>query len=216
MEKHISVRHLNLQKIDGGSNGINYIRNKGKNGKFKHSKFAPAILKYGWDNFEHIFLNETSDPINADKLESYYISIYDSVNSGYNCNTGGNANKKLSDETKKKISESGKQRYKNMSTEEYNNLVKYLREHNPMLGKKWTDKQREAYNNKNKDFLFGKNNPSARPVDAIDPATGNVYKSFETMTDAVKFFNLSNTAHISECCRGKRKKCKGYIWKYRN
>lgn len=42
---------------------------------------------------------------------------------------------------------------------------------------------------------------------------GNLIKVFDTVIDACKEVN---DYHISEVCRGKRKSCKGFIWKYVN
>ena len=86
------------------------LRNRWRNGNgykpnYKYnSKFYNAILKYGWDNFEHIILEkdiETLDEANA--RESYWISYYDTFNNnekGYNMTPGGD-NHIYDDETKK-------------------------------------------------------------------------------------------------------------------
>ena len=42
---------------------------------------------------------------------------------------------------------------------------------------------------------------------------GNLIKVFDAIIDACKEVNAY---HISEVCRGKRKSCKGFIWKYVN
>ena len=54
--------------------------------------FYYAIQKYGWDNFEHIILEDNLTSEEADKLEIEYIAKYDSTNSqfGYNLSEGGN------------------------------------------------------------------------------------------------------------------------------
>lgn len=58
-------------------------------GKYKNPKFAPAILKYGWDGFEHIVLHENITLTEANKLEKKLITSYDSLDNGYNCTEGG-------------------------------------------------------------------------------------------------------------------------------
>lgn len=73
------------------------------------SKFYNAILKYGWDNFEHKILAKVSDE-DADELEKYYIKKYDCLDGGYNLDNGGKLNKHHSEETKKKMSEKAKGR----------------------------------------------------------------------------------------------------------
>lgn len=39
-------------------------------------------------------------------------------------------------------------------------------------------------------------------------------KVFDSMTEAAKELGLANCSHISGCCRGERKTCGGYHWKY--
>ena len=72
-------------------------------------KFYKAILKYGWDNFTHEILKECKES-DVDYWESYYIKLYDTINKGYNLESGGCANKTVSEETKALISEAGKRR----------------------------------------------------------------------------------------------------------
>jgi|LGVE01.1.fsa_nt_gb group I intron endonuclease len=67
-------------------------------------KFANAIMKYGWDNFEHIILEETNNENEADILEREYVLKFNSFKNGYNSTTGGYKNFKISEEAKKKIS----------------------------------------------------------------------------------------------------------------
>jgi group I intron endonuclease len=94
-----------------GENGRNYIE-KNKDGSFLIPKFAPAILKYGFDEgFEHIVLPtvyKTQEELNAAEIAT--IAKYDSFNNGYNATLGGGGFGKLSEETRRKISESNKGR----------------------------------------------------------------------------------------------------------
>ena len=66
-------------------------------------KFYAAILKYGWDNFEHIILDINLNQEQANEREKYYIIFYDSLNNGYNATDGGK-NRTLSEEEKRQIS----------------------------------------------------------------------------------------------------------------
>jgi group I intron endonuclease len=59
------------------------------NGKYKHPKFAPAILKYGWNNFDHIILAENLSLKESNRLEKEMIIKYNSFNNGYNSTIGG-------------------------------------------------------------------------------------------------------------------------------
>ena len=79
-----------------------------KNGEgYKHNQhFYNAIQKYGWDNFKHEIVCSDLTDKEADWLEKYLISYYNSSNRnyGYNIEGGGNNNKIISDETKSKQS----------------------------------------------------------------------------------------------------------------
>ena len=69
--------------------------NNGKGYTSQH--FANAINKYGWDNIEHIILQEGLDKEEAEELEQYMIQWYDTANSqyGYNITLGGEGFKGL-------------------------------------------------------------------------------------------------------------------------
>ena len=93
--------------------------------KYKNNKnFYPDIEKYGWDNIEHIILEENLSKEDACESEKYNIKKYNCIYpNGYNLSIGGdlpslglkrseetkeklrviNTGKKLSEETKKKI-----------------------------------------------------------------------------------------------------------------
>ena len=63
-----------------GNNGSGYKR---------CTKFYRAILKYGWDNFTHEIIMSNLNKIEANFWERYYISLYNSIDKGYNIETGG-------------------------------------------------------------------------------------------------------------------------------
>lgn len=86
----------------------NNIKNRWKPSAYKGcTKFYDAIEKYGWDNFEHEILVDGLTLEEANKLETKFIIEYDSINNGFNLNTGGD-NKLASDETKEKMSKTRK------------------------------------------------------------------------------------------------------------
>lgn len=64
------------------------------NGYDSCSRFAKAIKKYGWDNFEHISLIEGLSKIDVDYFERFFIGFFDSQNPefGYNLTAGGDEN----------------------------------------------------------------------------------------------------------------------------
>lgn len=88
-----------------------FMQRFGKYGqKYKtQTKFANAINKYSWDNFEHIFIAECETEEQAIIAEAIFKRIYDSVDNGYNCNAAEEDKspmygKHLSTEHKQKIS----------------------------------------------------------------------------------------------------------------
>jgi len=85
-----------------GPDGKDYLGKR--NGKYKQSKFANAINKYGWDGFEHIVLYEDLTSDEADKKEIELIEEYNSVSNGYNSEYGGKSQKEMSVITRNKIS----------------------------------------------------------------------------------------------------------------
>ena len=93
-----------------GENGCNYLL-KSKDDTFLQLKFANAILKHGWDNFEHLILSDiytNYEELNAAEIAT--IAKYNSYIDGYNMTIGGTVGNhgKLSEEHKRKISETKK------------------------------------------------------------------------------------------------------------
>lgn len=68
--------------------------------------FKKAIQEEGWDNFNHIILEQCNNKEEANEKESYYIKKYDTLNpeKGYNIRPGGTT-APLAEETKIKIKE---------------------------------------------------------------------------------------------------------------
>lgn len=80
------------------ANGKKYIGITGRdvhkrwengNGYRTNPEFFSDINKYGWENFEHIILDENLSIVQAEAKESEYIKMYDTIKSGYNRNIGG-------------------------------------------------------------------------------------------------------------------------------
>ena len=65
-----------------------------------------AIRKHGWENFSVSVLERGLSAEQVDERERYYIALGDYTNPryGYNSESGGNKNKKHSDETRRKMS----------------------------------------------------------------------------------------------------------------
>ena len=62
----------------------------GKRGSpYKGQKVYEAIEEFGWDNIEHIILEDNIPSEEIDDKERAYIDQYDSVRNGYNVSLGG-------------------------------------------------------------------------------------------------------------------------------
>jgi hypothetical protein len=78
-------------------NGKSYIgiskdaEKRWRNGKGYETqqKMQRAIVKYGWDNVQHIILADRLTKELAMQLEQHYIAEYDSIKNGYNATIGG-------------------------------------------------------------------------------------------------------------------------------
>ena len=91
-----------------GKYGGRYLA-KSSDGRYKQEAFAFAILKYGWDNFEHIIIKDDIATIDvAQALEQQLIAEHRANESkyGYNMTNGGEGTmgKSHTEVTKKKIS----------------------------------------------------------------------------------------------------------------
>ena len=71
-------------------NGNGYLV-KNKKGEYIQPHFAYAILKYGWDNFEHIIWANNLLEDDAKKMEIMLIALFNTTDSnyGYNISLGG-------------------------------------------------------------------------------------------------------------------------------
>lgn len=70
-------------KVRWGRKGQGYLGIE-KNGKYTHWLFAPAILKYGWENFTHEILFNNLDEISAKMIEEDLIFYYKKEGISYN------------------------------------------------------------------------------------------------------------------------------------
>lgn len=94
MKSYLIYKHTN--KINGKcyigqtcyNNPVHRWHSDGSGYKAQQ-KFYRAILKYGWENFEHQVLVEGLTKQEADELEIAYIEQFDSIRHGYNLLIGG-------------------------------------------------------------------------------------------------------------------------------
>ncbi len=59
-----------------------------------------------------------------------------------------------------------------------------------------------------------KHNPPTRAVQQIDLSTGDIINTFDSITMASQAIGLHSSSNITTVCKGTRKSCGGYGWKY--
>lgn len=108
-EKYIGVTKQQLEK-----------RFKAGKGYKLKTKINLAIQKYGWKNFKCKILYKTNDKNLAGKWEEYYIQHFDTINNGYNMQSGGFENfkcPKYSEEAKETLRQIHKGKHYSPNTE---------------------------------------------------------------------------------------------------
>ena len=160
-------------------------------------KFWNAIQKYGWNNFEHIILNqEEMTQEEANQKEIFYIKKYDSQNpkKGYNINTGGQHS---------------------ISPNALPAAIDWMQKH-PQFGQaraadmlKWQKQHpQEAMEMRLKNI---KKASEARKKKVKCIETNIIY---ESASEAARQIPKTSQSKICMVCRGQRKTCGGYHWEY--
>lgn len=215
-------------------------------GKGKHYQKQPlifnAIMKYGWDNIEHIILFEGLSKEEAETKEVELISLYDATNrnKGYNIENGGNSTGKHSDKTRDKMSSGIKRAYENPEYKEKKiaeakksyakpQYKKQLSERTKRLwqseeyrakmisvhrGKILSNETKRKVSEARKGRFMGGENVNARAVKQLSK-DGELIRVWDSAMSASRGTGTNN-AKICECCRGKRKASGGFRWEYVN
>lgn len=207
---YMHVNKTNSKRYIGITSQKPELRWKNGLGYKCQKRFYNAILHYGWDNFEHLILSNDLTKKEAEAEEERLIALYSSndLRYGYNIENGGvihkltaaqkehlrqiNTGRKHTAETRRKMSES----HIGASTV-------------------WLTGRKQSEETIAKRFAnaHGENNPRARCVYQYD-LQGNFITMFPCMEAAKEALNISKTAHISQCCTGKRGKAHGFMWSY--
>jgi len=168
------------------------INNKGK--------FINAIRKYGKNMFILYFVVNNIPQKELDFLEKGMIKKLDSVDNGYNSDSGGNKNKIISKESRKKMSikKIGTAFHKgflnNNATKEKMRLAKLGRP-GPWAGKKRKD-------------LEGGNHFNARKIICLETK-----EIFSCAMDIERKYGYGHS-NIAACCNGRYKYSHGFHWAY--
>ena len=113
--------------------------------RYGGQKINRARKKYNNKRYWKYKVLEYCDIDDLDEREEYYISLYNTMRKGYNCESGGHENKIMADEAKQKMSKSKK--------------GMYCGENNPRWGKHLTEEQKRKMSEARKGKCCGEKHP---------------------------------------------------------
>lgn len=183
-----------------------------------HLYFWRAIQKYGWDNFKHDILYANLTKEEAEKKEIELIASYNSnnIDFGYNMSIGGESGSKgykYTDEQRSRLSDIHKGEKNGMygkhHTEETieKERITHLKEN---LSQETIYKMSIAKMGKKRDRKAVKKQIETISNNVICVETSVIYNGTK---EAGKLNNLDPSS-ISKVCRGERKTCGGFHWRY--
>lgn len=191
-----------------------------------------SIRKYGWENFTVTHLEDNVDECDLDKLEMYYIGLYDTFNNGYNNTIGGGGIRGYhhSEETKQKISD---RHNPNIYTKERADKISLALKGRPK-SKEHREKLSECAKQRTgeKNAFYGKHhNEKSIQANKIahqryrffayDLVSGKEFESFNNMDDVVTYIVLHKLSkakpqsikyRIYATIEGRQKEAYGYGW----
>lgn len=193
---YVHVNLINGKKYFGITIQEPEKRWKNGSGYSNNAHFTNAINKYGWENFAHFILYKDIPIKIAKNIEEMLIKEHMSYDPrlGYNRTYGGELEKHTK-ETRRKMSKSHKGLKQSEEARKKISDAMKGRE----ISEEWRQKISDAQ-------------PNRRSVEAIDHKTGERVYYFESTMSAER--SGFNRADIRECCNGKRKTHKGYVWRY--
>lgn len=233
MKSYIVYLHINKinKKIYVGITSYGNPKKRWSYGYRGNSHFQAAIDKYGWDNFEHIIVFKNLPKDEACRIEQFLIIRYRKQNRCYNIANGGEGATAMSNETIEKL-----RQYKGPLSSQYGKKLSFERkEYQASIMKTiWrslsnNEKEHRLRGVKNHQFKAGTDHPNygktlsevhklkisksiSKSVSCYN-LFGEFIKSFESITDASKFYQIDD-GHIGQACDFKRKTVGGYMWRW--
>lgn len=173
------------------------------NGYRQNIYFTNAILKYGWENIQHIILYENLTKAEAEQKEIELIKLHNSTDRryGYNIENGGNATGKCTLESRKKMSISHKGVPLSEAHKAGLRIGRKKRKIQPNTGKHLTEEWKKAVSK-----------GLSKAVKQYD-LKGNYIATYSGQLQASKITKVCST-NISRCCKGERKQAGGYLWRF--
>lgn len=199
----MSIIYLHRNKINNkvyiGQTIQNNPNSRWKNGHGYKTcyYFYNAIQKYGWDNFEHIILeqndNWTQDELNNKEKE--YINLYQANNPqyGYNTTDGGST----------------------ISKNALPKALEWMRQH-PEFGQARAATMLEWQKTHPEEILEMRRTNIKKATEARKKRVQCIETNeiFESASEAARKIPNTTQSKICMVCRGQRKTCGGYHWKY--
>lgn len=173
------------------------------NAHFGCRKLEKAYEEYGRDNFSVELLEQCNDE-SADEREDYYISLFNSIECGYNIYGGGTKTHKSNYESNKLISNARKGQHNSPKTE----FKKGMKAPKTAIKK---GEHRGKTTEFTSERTSGKNNPRAYGVYQIN-LKGEIISYFDTAKEASEKTGI-NRGSICSARSGRIKSAGGYIWK---
>ena len=171
--------------------------------KRKHGKGVDqAIDKYGENNFTYEIIDYADSLEALNELEIYYIQYFDClVPNGYNLCLGGGNTKGYhhTEESKELMSK------KHKGT--------HIGVNNNFYGKTHSNEQKAKWSKERKGRDMSKAIEASAKVNRKKVINLDTLQVFDSCKEAAEYLGIAPT-HISKCCRGKQKKCKGYRFMY--
>lgn len=184
------------QSVDLERRKRNFFNFKRYGGK----KINDARKKYNNLNEWDYKVLEYCDIDMLDKREAYYIELYNTINNGYNCESGGNKNKVINQSTRERMRTS--------------QIGKHCKEKHPLYGKHHKEEAKHKMSLTRKGKYKGIENSHSKKV--VQYTIEGVYVSeYDCVLDAMKITDISNVS-ISYVCNGKQKTAGGFKWVYKN
>lgn len=223
-----------------GKNGSQYLHKKKNTNLFIQPKFANAILKYGWDNFEHIIIDKTESSYNSILLEIKYIDEYNAIDNGYNTMRGSsNYSSNYIENCRRRSKGENNNRSRQVVMKDFKSGKKLklfncandiarelgyktgrhiidccLKKREYACGFSWEYYDGEEFEDV-EDYILYKTDTYINgnvPVLQYD-LNGNFIQEFPSIKAAG--IEVNSTA-ICQCLKGKRKTAAGFIWKYKD
>ena len=172
----------------------------------KSKKFYNAILKYGWNSFEHIILESGLTKDQAEKREVELIAEYDSTNrfKGFNVALGGSCCVPLSEEVKEQLREKATGRKASEDTK--------LKMSKTRKGRKQSDEHIKHRAATRIGTHLSEEKKKKRKIMQLNSA-GEIIREFDSLSEAAKACNTTSQ-NIWMSANARRAKAGGYMWRY--